>query len=114
MKLVTKLYQIQSISSGSSLASYCLQIINIKKARTLIDLGLNYTRKIVKKHDSNSLEGLKDIISTLHKEQGIICQDLSERYTTLNQGNQSIKLTFSWDFLLKSINTLEAIDESPH
>ena len=62
--------------------------IDHKRARTVIDLKLKYTRKIIKKHNENTLEGLSEIISTLHRDQGIIPLDLYTKYENRKQSSE--------------------------
>ncbi|CAI2386562.1 unnamed protein product [Moneuplotes crassus] len=62
-----------------------LKGINTKKARTIADLKLKYTRKVLKKFDSETLEGITQIVQTLHKDQGIITEEIYNKYRNWKQ-----------------------------
>ena len=62
-------------------------------------MKLKYTRKIIKKHNEHTLEGLTEIISTLHRDQGIIPLDLFTKY-------ENKKQSWEWyDYATKIVNS---------
>jgi hypothetical protein len=75
------LTEVENILKNLNSNSSDYQGIDCKKARTIIDLKLKYTRKILKKFSINNFEGLEQIISTLHKDQGIIPKNLLQKHT---------------------------------